>query len=240
MMSGQTSGDRADAVPHVIVLTGGDPVLPSLADDLPGDAYVIAADSGLELAAALGLEVDLVVGDFDSVDREVLRRAEKAGAEIERHPEAKDRTDLAIAMDAAAARGPAEVVVVGGAGGRLDHLLGNVLLLAAEPYRDLDIRAHVGPATLYVVRREVAFEGRRGEYVTLVPLHGDAQGVTTTGLLYPLEDATLTAGSTRGVSNELVGGHATVRLTGGTLAVVRPGGLGTHARAQLDTGRNPT
>lgn len=217
---------------QVIVLTGGDPASASLAPQLPGDAYVIAADSGLQNAAALDLHVDLVVGDFDSVEPSVLRDAERLGATVERHPEAKDRTDLALALDVALTHAPADVTVVGGAGGRLDHLLANVLLLASPTYAPLRIRALMGPAVFHVVRDEVSFDGDLGEHVTLLPAHGAATDVRTEGLLYPLDGETLDAGSTRGVSNELTGGPARVRLGTGTLLVIRPGSLGTHARTR--------
>jgi thiamine pyrophosphokinase len=221
---------------EVVVLTGGDPASPALADRLPADAYVIAADSGLANATALGLHVDLVVGDLDSVEAHTLEQAVAAGADVERHPEAKDRTDLAIALDAAARHvddADARFTVVGGHGGRLDHLLANALLLAADDYATHAVRAFMGAATVHVVRDRAELHGIRGEHVSLLPLHGPAVGVTTSGLLYPLHDETLEPGSTRGVSNELDTPAAEVRLRAGVLLAVQPGTLGTHARSGL-------
>lgn len=221
---------------EVVILTGGDPASPALADRLPADAYVIAADSGLANATALGLHVDLVVGDFDSVEPAVLDAAVAAGAAVERHPPAKDRTDLAIALDAAArhvAEADARFTVVGGHGGRLDHLLANALLLATDEYASHDVRAFMGPATVHVARRRVELAGVRGEHVSLLPLHGPAVGVSTSGLLYPLQDETLAPGTTRGVSNELADVRAEVRLREGVLLAVQPGTLGTHVRSGL-------
>lgn len=222
----------------VIVLTGGDPVDASAAAGLPAGAFVIAADSGLHNAATLGLDVDLVVGDFDSVEAEVLEQARRLGAEVERHPEAKDRTDLALALDVAVRFAPADVTVVGGAGGRLDHLLANVLLLAAEPYRELTLRAVTSTTTYHVVRDTVTLSGRRGDHVTLLPVHGPAHGVRTEGLLYPLAGETLDPGTTRGVSNELLGEEARVRIGTGVLLAIQPGSTGTHARRTHEE-RNP-
>ena len=118
----------------IVAVAGGDPVPSHVARALPAHAEVIAADSGLTVALALGLSVDLVVGDLDSVEPRALARARAAGVEIEQHPAAKNHTDLALAMDAAVTRGATRIVVVGGHGGRLDHGLANALLLAAPAY----------------------------------------------------------------------------------------------------------
>jgi thiamine pyrophosphokinase len=74
--------------------------------------------------------------------------------------------------------------------------------------------------------------------VSLIATHGDACGVTTDGLLYPLRGETLAAGSTRGVSNEMVASHAVVALERGVLLVVVPGGRGTHFDL-IDNGGKP-
>jgi thiamine pyrophosphokinase len=223
--SGITDGA---AVRDVVVLTGGDPVEPALAGSLPDDAFVVAADSGLAAADVLRLHVDLVVGDMDSVDPDRLAAAAAAGARIERHPAAKDDTDLAIAMDAALDLGAARLTVVGGDGGRLDHLLAGALLLAADAYAGVEVVAFIGAATVTVVRQTATLRGRPGELVSLLAVHGPARGVVTDGLLYPLAGEDLAPGSTRGVSNELTRPTADVRLDAGVLLAVQPGELGTH------------
>ena len=212
----------------IIVVTGGDPVDPAELGHIPEGALVIAADSGVELAQLLGLPIELAIGDFDSVDPAALSAAEAAGATVERHPAAKDATDLELALDAAIERHPARIHVLGGHGGRLDHLLANALLLAAPAYADAEIVAHMGPARVTVVRRVAQLLGSPGDLVTLLAAHGVARGVRTEGLLYPLVDEDLHPGSTRGVSNELVAPHAIVRLTDGVLLAVQPGQRGTH------------
>lgn len=212
----------------IVVVTGGDPVRPSDRAHVPGGALVIAADSGIDHAYALGLRVDVAVGDFDSASPSALARAEADGASVERHPAAKDATDLELALDAALARGPERIVVLGGGGGRVDHLLANAALLAADRYADVDLVAHLGGATVTVVRRTSELHGARGELVSLLAVHRPALGVRTDGLLYPLAGEDLLPGSTRGVSNELVASPASVSLADGVLLVVQPGQIGTH------------
>jgi thiamine pyrophosphokinase len=223
----------ADATTTTIILTGGDPVSPALADHLPRDAFVIAADSGLANAAGLGLHVDLLVGDLDSVEPAAVSAAVDAGTEVERHPAAKDETDLAIALAAARRHGARQVTVVGGHGGRLDHHLANALLLASDHHATIDVDAYMGAAHLHVVRSHVRITGVRSELVSLLPVHGGARGVRTDGLLYPLAGEDLLPGSTRGVSNELTGPSAAVSLSDGVLLIVQPGALGTHVRSGM-------
>jgi thiamine pyrophosphokinase len=216
----------------IVVVTGGDPVDPDdLVDVLPertDGLVVIAADSGIDRARRLGLPVTVAIGDFDSVDPAALAAVTDAGAVVERHPEAKDATDLELALDAALARGPERVVVIGGHGGRLDHFLANAMLLAARTYEGVEVVAQMGPARVTVVHRAAKLHGRRGDLVTLVPVHGTATGVRTDGLLYALADEDLAGGSTRGVSNELTGTTASVSVRDGTLLAVQPGEQGTH------------
>jgi thiamine pyrophosphokinase len=207
----------------VLVLAGGDLVLPGVRERLPHADFVIAADSGVHLAAPLGLQVDLVVGDFDSADPDVVAAS---GAAIEQHPTAKDETDLELALDAARRAGAHRIVVVGGGGGRLDHLIGNVLLLAAPAYENLHIEAAFGDAHIAVVHggQEVMIDGAVGDLVTLLPVGGTAQGIVTSGLEYPLAGESLGSGTTRGVSNVMQSPPAIVAVDTGTLLVIRPGG----------------
>ena len=207
----------------VLVVTGGEPVRPSCRPVLPAADVVVAADSGLDHAALLGLRADVVVGDFDSVDPATLARAEAAGAVVHRHPVAKEATDLELALRVAAGFGPQRVVVTGGAGGRFDHELANVLLLCADDFAGVDVEAWVGPAHLTVVRTSCRLLGSPGDLVSLLPVGGPARGVRTEGLRYPLRDEDLAAGTSRGVSNELVGTEARVTLRSGVLLAVQPG-----------------
>lgn len=208
-----------------IVVTGGDPVDPHLADGLPSNAYVVAADSGLSHAVHLGLAVDVLIGDMDSVDSEAAERAVASGTVIERHPVDKDGTDLELALRHVAAAGYRSVIVLGGKGGsRLDHFLGNALALGAPEFRDLDIEWRVTDTVLRVVRTSSRLIGVPGDIVSLLPLGGDAVGVTTTGLRWALNDDTLSPGTTRGISNELTRREATVSLREGTLLVIHSEG----------------
>jgi len=204
----------------IVVVAGGHP-LGGTVPSLPDGAMVVAADGGVDRALALGLHVDLAIGDFDSVTSAGLAAAEVAGARVERHPAAKDATDLELALDAALALDPGRILVVGSSGGRLDHLLGSVLLLADERYAAAEIDAYLGDAQVHVIRGSRALAGAPGDLLSLLPVHGGAEGVTTEGLEYPLRAETLAPGTSRGVSNVFSAPEALITVERGCLLAVR-------------------
>lgn len=207
----------------VVVFAGGTAPDSSAAEAIPAGSLVVAADSGADHALAFGLHVDVAIGDFDSISPGALAAVEQAGGRIERHPAAKDATDLELALDAATALGPRRILVVGGTGGRLDHLLGELLLLGAEAYAGVELDALLGPSMIHVVRHERSFVGHAGELISLLALHGPAVGVVTEGLAYPLRGETLAPGSSRGISNAFDAAEASVALESGVVLAVRPG-----------------
>lgn len=232
-MTAEVHGDRAD----VLVVLGGGPLHPVAVERARSAATVVAADSGVDHALAVGLRVHHVVGDLDSASAGAVAAAEAAGAVIHRHLADKDATDSELALDLALSLaaggdrgerppGPRpHVVVVGGGAERLDHLLADVAQLVSPRTAGVELTAVLGPATCTVVRagrpRELVVEA--GDQVSLLTPAGVARGVTTTGLRWPLVDAELGAGTTRGVSNEAVGRRPTVAVDDGVVLVVQPG-----------------
>jgi thiamine pyrophosphokinase len=211
-----------------VVVTGGSPPHRGVTAHLPADRFVIAADSGLDHARLLGLPVDLLVGDLDSVSSAGLAAAEDDGVPIERHPTAKDAIDTELALEAAVARGAQRIVVVTGGGDRLDQVLAGLLVLVHPMLRGAVVEAWIGEAYVRALQgpARAELEGPTAAYVSLVPLHGTAEGIVTDGLRYPLRAEPLPAGSSRGISNEFLGGPACVSLDRGALLVVVPYALG--------------
>jgi thiamine pyrophosphokinase len=212
-------------VPVAIVFAGSQPVAPQVCEWLPSDADVIAADSGLHVATMLGLHVNHLVGDLDSADPAAVDAAVASGTTVDRHPPEKDATDLELALEAAITRGAQRIVLVDGGGDRLDHLLGNLLVLAAPMLAGVRVEAYCGTARIIVVRGgdpPAMLGGMVGSLVTLLPIGGPARGIVTKRLRYRLSNEDLLPGTTRGVSNELAAHTASVQLEEGTLLVIQP------------------
>jgi thiamine pyrophosphokinase len=186
------------------------------------DDWILAADGGLRNSHLLGLEPSVVIGDLDSIDAADLAPLQATGVTIVRHPQRKDETDLELALEYAAGHGAGEILVLGALGDRWDQTLANALLLASPTLAAVRTWLADGSQQVTLARPgdPLVLHGLPGDTLSLLPLAGDAHGVTTDGLEYPLHDETLRFAATRGVSNTLLGTTATVHLAAGLLLVV--------------------
>ncbi len=204
----------------VVVVAGGDPPTPEEIARLPADAVVVAADAGLDHALAAGLKVAVAVGDMDSVSSESLTTAEQSGTRIERHPPDKDQTDLELAL-ALATRLADRIIVIGAGGGRLDHLFGNLTVLASPQWSGVNIEAWLNDAQAVVVHNQRTLDVASGTTVSLFALGGPAR-VTTTGLAWPLANELLEPLTSRGVSNKATNPTPELSVHEGVLLAVIP------------------
>ena len=204
----------------ILILTGGGPAPTT---PLPDADIVIAADSGLGLAAPLAVHVDLVVGDLDSVDRSQLDAAIKDGVAVEEHSTNKDATDLDLALQAAIDRGATRILLAGGGAGRLDHLLGIAMLLTDERWAGSAIEWHSGSSITHVARDVLTLDTLPDDLVSLIPVSDEAV-VSITGTRWLLESIPLSRGTTHGISNEALGGSIDIEVHQGVvLAVITRG-----------------
>ncbi len=203
----------------VIVFAGGEPIPAWTLGEIPDNAYLIAADSGLDQALSLGLDVDLVVGDMDSVGDQAL---EVTTATLERYSPDKDATDLELALESAMKRDPLQITVLGGQAGRFDHLMGTMMLLTSKRWAGVELEWVASRARVRVIRGGTTLHGTAGSTLTLLAVEEPARNVSTSGLRWNLAGETLWPGSTRGVSNLFAGPVATITVESGTLVAIQP------------------
>jgi thiamine pyrophosphokinase len=205
------------------VIVAGGQVAPGDLELIAPDDLVLAADGGAVPLVAAGRRPALLIGDLDSVTVALVEELAATGVTIESFPEDKESSDLELALEHAITHGATQVVILGAFGGeRLDHALAGGLLLADPAYRTVDLRAVHAGASVRVAHPggELQLDGAVGDLVTLLPVAGDAHGVTTTGLRWPLSGATLRFGRSRGLSNEVAVRPASVQLDDGVLLVI--------------------
>ena len=185
---------------------------------------IIAADGGWQHCQLLNLKPDLLIGDFDSITPAELQSIQAQGIRTIRYPDRKDETDLELALHFAVQNGGTQIIILGGLGARWDQTLANILLLTQAKFRDLPISLVDGNQEMFILnsasRSNIPIDGYPGDTVSLIPLLGDVQGISTYGLDYPLENETLPIGSTRGISNVILQSPAAVTIQNGILMIV--------------------
>ena len=182
------------------------------------DALIVAADSGLNHAAPLGLSPTVVVGDYDSLGH---APNVDAGVEVITVPTEKDVTDTQLAVELALTRGANEVHILGGLGGRLDHTLSNLAIL--EDLADKKVRATIedGQNRVRLLQNDSTILPRSGyTYLSLLALDPVVKGVDIEGVKYPLKGAKIQRSFGFAVSNEITGNCCFVSVRKGKMLVV--------------------
>lgn len=210
---------------NILIVSGGRIGDAFALDLLKNNGYgtVIACDSGMEFFRRNGLYPDLILGDFDSADTAAVNYfKDQTDVRIEQFPARKDWTDTELAVRRALELLPDHIDLVGATGSRLDHVLGNLQLLAFGMEAGIPIflldehnRVRMIDQTLTISKRE-----QYGDFVSLIPCGGTVRGVTLQGMKYPLDKATLTPDISLGISNEIVDETATISFTEGRLFVL--------------------
>jgi thiamine pyrophosphokinase len=206
---------------RAVVVAHGD-VLPSDRAAIGAKDYVVAADGGAFALERWKLLPHLIVGDMDSLGDAGVERFARQGIPVAKFSAAKDESDLELAVANAIEVGATEIVLLGALGGdRLDHETANLLLLADPGYDGIKLEARRGALRIRAVRGEgtLSLASPVGALVTLLPVNGDAEGITTEGLRYPLIGETLRFGRARGLSNEVASLPAKVTVRKGSLLV---------------------
>lgn len=184
-------------------------------------SLIIAADRGLLWADRLNVEPDYIVGDFDSVPEEILSKYKTKEVPIETFPRMKDKTDTHIALEMALTHNPSSIDLVGATGSRMDHTISNMDLLMLAENQGICARILDTNNKIYLKRNSFIINKNNqfGDFVSLLPFSFQVKGLKLHGFKYPLNGITLTAGSSLGISNELILDEGRVEFEEGILAV---------------------
>lgn len=207
---------------HTIILANGQ--VPAPIQSFPPHDLMIAADGGARHAFQWGKGwiPHVIIGDMDSLGPSEQAGYDRAGASLYHYPADKNETDLELALDFAVQQRATEITLYGLFGGRWDMTFANLLLLAAPKYASVRLHVVEGNTDMYILRggETLTLHGQPGQTVSTLPLHGDAAGLTYTGLTYSLQNATLPFATPRGVSNTMASETATIAVREGILLIV--------------------
>lgn len=183
-------------------------------------AYIIACDGGVKHCRAMMIMPNIMVGDFDSANKEDAEFFENLGVLKEKFPVRKNETDMEIAINMAIDKNSTEIYIVGGLGRRFDHSLANVHILL-RPVR-LGIRTCLLDEhnIITLVEDSIDIVGEKGQTVSLIPLTTEVKGINTKNLDYALTNATMEIGHSLGVSNVMTDDIATISVGEGVLILI--------------------
>ena len=200
-----------------VIFAGGDPVRKeTVSTDITGDAYIICADKGLQLAHSIGIKEDVILGDFDSLGHK------PEGGNVMTFPVEKDDTDLMLAVRTALEQGHKRFYIYGACGGRLDHMMGNIACLSmitdngakGTIIGDDEIVSMYDPCSFTVPYKE-------GFSLSLFAYAGKVSGLYISGTKYTADGFSLDPSVTLGVSNEITADKAEISFTHGRLLVIQ-------------------
>ncbi|MBR5155020.1 MAG: thiamine diphosphokinase [Clostridia bacterium] len=171
------------------------------------NSFVICADGGMSHANALGIDVDVWLGDGDSLDNESIRAREKIS-----FPVKKDNTDTDLAVELALKRGFKDITIIGGIGGRLDHEFSHFCLLKkiVDSGASGQLVDEKNTVTIKNCDFELNPDGRK--YVSFFPFGGDVENFSVKGLKYEAEGIKLESNKAQASSNSFVG-DTTAKIT---------------------------
>lgn len=148
---------------------------------MPEFSFICAADSGLDVVRSWGLNPDLIVGDMDSIaDPGILAQYPK----VLTFSREKDDTDTELGLRELRDRGYGWIVMAGGGGGRLDHLLALRALLERPAGPDEWLCSGERIVRLVEPRN---FSVQPGATISVFPLAGGAAGMRSESLKWPLD-----------------------------------------------------
>jgi thiamine pyrophosphokinase len=184
---------------------------------------LIAVDGGARHLRAIDILPDMLIGDLDSITEEDRAWCEAGDVEIRQYPAEKDDTDFELALRFALGRSNGMVHVYGGLGGRLDHTIANISVLAGPAQVGRQVELRRGEERVFFVGQHIQITSPSGTLLSLLPWGEPCTGISTSGLRYPLDEETLFPEHSRGVSNELLTGTAEIRCRkGNLLCIVHP------------------
>ena len=165
---------------------------------------VVAADKGIELLLEVGCKIDYLIGDFDSINQEVLEQVKKSNIKIVKYPIAKDDTDTELAVNLLVELGCKYITLVGVTGSRLDHTMANISILRKLALSGVKAKIIDNNNIIEYLYEKSIIEKKDDYYISIIPISLEGVVISLEGFYFPLNEKNISYGSSLGVSNYLV------------------------------------
>ncbi len=178
---------------------------------------VLASDGGYRTAKKMNLNIDVLLGDFDSITYEELKEAKDRGIKTESFPIEKDKTDGEIAVDYAISEGSSEIIILGSFKEELDHALGNLFLLFKIDKARIKSKLLTQYYEIEIINSKKEYLGKEGHELTLIPISEVVEGLNIKGSKYNLRNVKVEMGQTLTLRNQIIDKKANVYFKKGKI-----------------------
>ncbi|SLM33064.1 ThiN [Desulfamplus magnetovallimortis] len=193
---------------------------------------VVCADGGAKHLVRLGLFPDILMGDFDSIDKTILENCIKNRVELIQYPTSKDFSDTELSVMWAIDHGASEIILTGVTGQRMDHTLSNVFLLKkilkngikgyiVDDNNEIYLLSKRCFSYAPEISKDICIKGKPGDLLSIIPLSETVTGITLKGLKYPIENACMEMGTSKGISNVFTEKNAMISIKEGSVLITK-------------------
>lgn len=184
--------------------------------------YIICADGGANHSYKMGITPDYIIGDLDSISSNIIDFYKLKNVKFEKFPSKKNETDTEICVYLASRLNAKEIDFIGALGGRLDHMIANINLLYYVRNQGIYTKIISEDEDIYIaINEEISISGDMGDTISVIPLNGDAKGVTLNRLEYPLNNYDMKFSLPLGISNVMLDKKCNIKVEQGSLIIIR-------------------
>ena len=183
---------------------------------------IICADGGANHLFKMGINPDYIIGDLDSINLDIINYYKDKNVDFEKFPSKKDETDSEICIFLAEKLKATSIDFIGALGGRIDHTIANINLLYYVKEKGIKPRIISEKEEIYIaVNEKIIINGNKGDTISIIPIRGDAKGVTLSNLEYPLKEHYMKYSVPLGVSNVMLDTSCSISVKEGNLLIIR-------------------
>ena len=184
--------------------------------------YIIGADGGCNHLYKMDITPDYIIGDLDSINKELISYYKNKNVIFKKYPSRKDETDSEICIYLAKKLIETQVDFIATLGGRIDHTLANIGLMNYVKEMDISPRILTSEEEILIVKNEeIILKGNKGDTVSFISILGESKGVTLKNMEYPLNRATVGYLSSLGISNVMTEDECSVKIEDGCALIIR-------------------
>ncbi len=202
-----------------LIISNGELKNLDIADYSKDADIVICADGGARHLFNKGLTPDIIIGDLDSIDTDILKQFQELGVSLQKHPTHKDKSDTELAIEFAIEKGANDIVLLGATGNRIDHSMANIMLLYRLLNQNINVVIIDSHNEVFITKNVLRLNNKKGCFISIIPLTNSK--ITLKGFEYDTNNVDFNLGSTLGVSNVIVDKEGLVKVEKGACLVIR-------------------